>query len=50
MKKPTERKHQAKVKHGVKAYLLVFVRNCGRLTSYPVTVRAWVAPVAAKRR
>jgi hypothetical protein len=47
VRKPIERTHQAKVKHGVKAYLLVFVRNCGRLTSYPVTVRAWVAPVAA---
>jgi hypothetical protein len=46
VRKPIERTHQAKVKHGVKAYLLVFVRNCGRLTSYPVTVRAWVAPIA----
>jgi hypothetical protein len=47
VKNPTARAHQAKVKHGVKAFLLVFVRNCGRLTSYPVAVRAWVAPVDA---
>ena len=46
VKTRTGRTHQTHVKHGAKAYLLVYVRNCGWTTSYAATVRAWVGEVA----